>query len=134
MGCAPMPPPSRTSIRCPTIAGPFGHMTTGFCIGDSSPRTDEPGNTLRGQVPVRVLDEDLSEEEVVPDPHELKDDDGCHRGQRHRQNDFVENLEVRSAVDARRLLDLKREGPEKVPHEEDDPRDPPSGMDEDEAE
>ena len=76
----------------------------------------------------------MSEKEVVPDPHELEYDDRRQCGQRHGQDDLVKDLEVRSAIDPGRFLDLARQGPIEVSHEQNDPRDSPGGVEQDQAE
>ena len=64
----------------------------------------------------------------------MKDPGGGEGGNGHREDDPEEDLQVRCAVDSGRLLDLEGEGGEEISHEQNDPREAPRRVEEDQGE
>src|SRR2546430_1714807 len=56
--------------------------------------------------------QDQAEEQVVPDPGELEQEQDRERAPGQRQEDAPEDAEIAAAVEPRRLLDLARDGGE----------------------
>src|SRR2546426_1808291 len=96
-------------------------------------RLRQERDELRCHEVLRREQEDLREEKVVPNPHELEDRDRSERGERHREHNLVENSEVRSPIDPRRLFHFQGEGLKEVSHEQEDPRERPCRVDENDA-
>src|SRR4249919_649748 len=76
---------------------------------------------LEGHVVLR-LDDDERPEEVVPRVEERDHRQRCQSRAREGQDDSYERAKPRAAVDPRSLLELDRQSPEELPHEEDPER------------